>query len=549
MGSLKEWLAAGCLGLLAPSAVAQAPSPLAELNRLEGSLPANIQALVTVRHARAVRRTPAVEALRHLLSESGRLAETERAWRSLAATLNWTPEQAFDELLGRHVTFVAGGLNPGAEGWALVGGVSRATEERMRLALRPAPRAVVRGLTVLAVEDGAFELTIRNRPVGEVLAGDDGAGEGSTFMLAPAGSGHLLEEIIPLLGAGERDGNGSRLMASSGRPTAFALVRSPLADGAGAARFLAMTAAVEPGSEGFHVRLMLGRAGGPRLDPPQWSLDLLRGLEDGALLATIEVAGVSPLHAAGELLGVPFLYSPAAALEPLPGRRVALVVREHDAASRLPPGESAGSVMTRGGVTRPPAAPGRKPLTVALAVEVSDLQGSIPTTDALAAGLAPIASNPAPSDPVPVVIDALDEREVRHLPLEGAGAEPWHAVVGAEPVLRWGYTRTGVGPADRGLDPGWWVIGLEPGDARSAARAVEEARDVLGREPATGRMLPRVSAGLIRPRQVERWLSGMDPSAMGDLRPLRWIEEARWDTWVATDGAIEGEITIRMRAP
>src|SRR5262245_1101471 len=130
------WLALGCMGLTtAPAAARQAASPLDELNRLEGSLPANVQAVVTVRHAAAVRHTSAGAAFQSMLLESGRLAETERAWRALAGTLNWTPEQAFDELLGRHVTFVAGGLDPGTQGWALIGGVSRSAEERLRLAL------------------------------------------------------------------------------------------------------------------------------------------------------------------------------------------------------------------------------------------------------------------------------------------------------------------------------------------------------------------------------------------------------------------------------
>ncbi len=565
---------------LAPLALArQAPSPLDELNRLEGSLPEGVQAVVTIRNAAAARVTPAGRALEAMLRESDRFAEAGQAWRSLADSLRWSPGEAFDELLGRRVTIVARRLDPSDAGdWALIGEVSRAAEERLRLSLRPAPRAVVAGLTVLAVEDGAFELSISSRPAG------DQEPAVSTFMLAPAGSSHLLEEIIALLGRTLAPraiaADSAPIGALAERCTAFAMVRAEPGDGnPPGARSLAMTAALDPANPGaFHVRLLLSPGGGPGAgDLPEWPRSLPGPLERDALLATVGVAGLSPFEQFGRALGLPGVAPARDALDPMPGRRMAVVIREERALPTLEPADNRAPLLAELGDPggRRPMAIGRPPggildhypLSITLAVEVPDLGRTIPRTDAIAARLDPILRAEEPAPAAGVLFDVgLPDQFVRHTPLEPSTAEAWRGVLGDGPVVRWGYTRSPPraaptrgsrdfrGPSNP--DPGWWIIGLEPGDGGGGgeparARTVEQARSALSqaRPDAGADPRRRVSVGAVRPRDIERWLSAMDPALTPRIAPLRWIDSAHWDTWLTGYNAIEGEITIRMHAP
>ncbi len=569
------------IAALAPLALArQAPSPLDELNRLEGSLPEGVQAVVTIRNAAAGRVTPAGRALGAMLRESDRFAEAGQAWRALADSLRWSPGEAFDELLGRRVTIAARRLDPSDAGdWALIGEVSRAAEERLRLSLRPAPRAVVAGLTVLAVEDGAFELSISSRSAG------DQEPPVSTFMLAPAGSSHLLEEVIALLGRTLRPGTiaaGSAPTIPVERCTAFAMVRAEPGDGNPPGRSLAMTAALDPANTGaFHVRLLLSSGGGPGAgDLPEWPRSLPGPLERDALLATVGVAGLSPFEQFGQMLGLPGVSPARDALDPMPGRRIAVVIREEralptlDAADNRAPlladlGDPGGRRPTVIGAHRHPTGGilGHRPLSITLAVEIPDLGRTIPRTDALAARLDPILRAEEASPVDPVLFDlGLPDQFVRHAALEPPTAEAWRGVLGEAPVVRWGYTRSPApavsargardfrGPSNP--DPGWWIIGLEPGDGEGGseparARTVEQARSVLSqaRPDAGADARRRVSVGAIRPRDIERWLTAMDPALSPRIAPLRWIDSAHWDTWLTGYNAIEGEITIRMHPP
>lgn len=244
-------IAAGVLP--AAWAAAPAPRPADELARLAADLPPGVEIVFALHNAAAARSTTAGRATAALLDELGVLRETRGAWRGLAETLGWSPGRAFDELLGRRVTFVGRGLRDGRPAqWAVIGGVSRTAEQRLRSRLRPVPRDIVAGRTVLSVEDGAFELVLMPDAGGDT-------GESATFVLAPAGSSSLLAELIPR--ASETLGRGSP--RGTTEPRAMLVVRGPTVGSEDA--FLAVTAASGGAGRGeaVHVRLLASAPGVP----------------------------------------------------------------------------------------------------------------------------------------------------------------------------------------------------------------------------------------------------------------------------------------------
>lgn len=244
-------------GLLPSAADAQAPRPSEELARLDAVMPTGVEIVFAVHDAAAARSTAAGRAAATLLEELGALDETRGAWHGLAQTLGWSPRQAFDELLGRRVTFVGRGMRAGRPAeWAVIGVVSEAAALRLRSRLRPVPRGIVSGRTVLSVEDGAFEL---------VLAADRGgdADASTTFVLAPAESATLLAELIPFVRASPI---GEAAARGSNEPRAVLVVRGPAMGSEGS--FIAVTAVLSRADRaaGVQVRLLASTPGGP--EPP-----------------------------------------------------------------------------------------------------------------------------------------------------------------------------------------------------------------------------------------------------------------------------------------
>src|SRR5690606_35433411 len=131
------------------------------VDQVLAGVPADYEALIIINDAKRQRLSSAGRSLAALVDELEIAPNTLQAWRNLAAVLDWTGDQAFDELLGRKAALVIRRLDgPGDPEWALVTEVSIDTERRLIQRLKAAPRGRLHGLAVLAVEDGRYELVI-----------------------------------------------------------------------------------------------------------------------------------------------------------------------------------------------------------------------------------------------------------------------------------------------------------------------------------------------------------------------------------------------------
>ena len=510
----------------------QAPDPADELARIEAAVPADAEVVVTLHSGAAARRTPAGRAAAAMVTELVGEAETGRTWAGLAGVLGWSPEEAFDELLGRHVTLVVRGAKDGDGAWGLMGMVSREAEDRLRSKLNPVPREVVGGTTVLSIESGKYRMAICTRE----------GGASSTYALAPAGAAGLLDELIHRLAAGPT-GAPKPLPA---RGCVAVVIRRPPAV-AGPPFCLTLTAALDAPATGMDVRMECAGVSDPGLDAvTPWSDAAIRALSDGAFLATMGVVGLSPFQSAADIIGIPRVDLAPAGMDQLLGQRVALIVREAPSGQLAPAppsrmvqaaGDGFEGVLTAAGAAR-------RPLSITLAIETLDLARSIPRADALAVRFT------QPELGAGVELAAFDDgagaTRVRALPLTGPAVQDWAPVAGDEPVLRWAFARD-VAARGAGSERGWWIVGLTP--AGPAARGVESVRAALLRSGADASDLRRISAGFVRPRAIERWAVSVDPRFAPFVRALRRVESVRWDAWLGDDGGIEGRATVRWDVP
>lgn len=509
------------------------------------ALPADVDAVVVVADAARQRTGGAGAALAELIGESKLFDDTVRAWRNLAAVLDWPADRAFDELLGRRVTVVIDGLADGEPfRWALLSEVTPAAEARLRERLKPAPRGIVAGLPVLAVEDGRYELAISRRK-GTSLILLAQAGEASLFdRLVPVLSGRASG---PLLGQSEAMKTAAELCAGD----VFVLYRPPLERAGEAPGFAAVSATLN--GDGWTARLIStpgviwasSGADFSALEP--WSDAAFEALSRDAMIATMGVLGqATPSWRTvldGQLWTAPLGFADPGEMAKLLGQRGMFVVR----ATPAPPDAR----------QRKQERPSER-LSVVLGLETTDAAAMAVAGDRIIASVIPLLEagciGGEPGAPGPQYDGAMPEA-VRIVTLEGEFAEAMGSAFGPTPVLSWGYCfaggaapppllmKLGAEPTKASAPcPGWWVMALSPADAPAAllgCQALEQA-------PADRDAAPRVSRGVIRPGMIERWMAEVDPTFLGPLRPFRWIDSVDWDARVRPDGTIAAEIEVRM---
>jgi hypothetical protein len=537
-------------------------------------LPSDYEAVFVVSDAARQRQSPAGRTLGRMLEESSLMPDTVRAWRGLAAVLDWTGEQAFDELLGRKVTIVMRGLGGDRPvDWAVLTEVTSEAERRLRQRLRAAPRGSLLGLTVLAVEDGKYELAVgRPLPAGP---GDD-AEATTTVLLAPGGGSGLFTQLAPSLIS--RSGLAAPASAwRVGRPERDCDVvlmlrqRAPEATGAAESwRFLAVTGTLERDGWDAHLACSPGliweRPIGLATIAP-WSDAAAKALERDAVVAIMGVAGGSPMAGARLVPGLADLI-PALPLAMSPdGRRIAIVARMNAARERRDQRAAAEDNRPRIGAdararpAEPPAMPrwGADDLCVTLAMEGEDAGASITgqADSAVARLFAWLGSGEDRSDgaAMRLGIDG-DDQAFRTVPLDDSvPMEPRIAArimrfFGEEPWLTWGgrttlTRREGAMAAGYASGPqvrrGWWAISLAPSGGSSAERDAGVLSSTTGTNAR-----PRLSVGMLRPAALYRWLAGRDVEAAAALAPLRRVDTLRWDAWLRDDGTVEGVASLRL---
>lgn len=561
MAFLQRVLIVGLMCCCARGARAQdAPGPAKDLYAEVARAPGDANVVLALDGGAAIRDTPAGRTARLILQGTLGLDQTGRSWMKLAAQLDLTPEEAFDRLLGTRLVFVERFGPRGEASWAMRSSIDRATDDLLRARLKPAPRKIEKGLTILSIEHGAFWLAAIS------------TGDRADILLGPSDAPGLFDEMAASMAADARASRARRVPGGAGRlgdrpffadvrglggtPNALLVVRWGEAAPPQEEGWLACAIRPHPGAIDAGFIATFGERRGEWPDAA-WSRRAFDELSRDAFFAMME-------------LDVPIRS------EWKPWRAIA------DQLPKLPP-EIAGGGNDRGlaGARRFSAIfPGEGFVVSPLfALETTD------TTRLAAAGdrfigemlewlrarvepRQPGADPPAqaqrdnelaPAGPRPMMDfegefpDAL--RTVDMTPRLGAlasilaPAAASGAVDGA--VLAWTYRRGGAVAPDH--DAGWWTVGcgekLVEHAAQILARCGNSARE--GADiPLAERPLPWVSLGVVRPAALVSMIQKRGVSVPADANPLlraaKTIPILRWEAMRGPKDSVIGFATVEI---
>lgn len=446
-------IVAVCIVGAAPHAAAQ-PAPRAAEARdtrwLDAKLPsfealrvipADADAVVACRSLASVRATAMGEVARAAL-ETPALGKVREGWIDLSRAVGLEPEAAFDAILGERVVLALRRTDSPLPDWTIQASVDAKTEQLLRRQLKVAPRTIVAGQTLYAVERGALELSVAR-------SADRAAP--ARIVLAPAGS-RLFEDIV----RGGPEGARSVLDTPMGRSLADApqgdiIVLARLRERADA--WGSLVGSVGPASFTAVVRGSLTHAKEGDASCPGWSEAQAREIARDAAVAVFDTRA-SALAEIGDVLG-----------EALPEHLLALF-------------EQSDALTGREAMLLVPGASGAP--TLVAGVELTDMdEGARLGDDAMDAMLEMVGVEPRRFGGVaPTAVRRVD----------GPGAS-----------LAWGYSPVEGGPR------AWWIhttdpeqlatarvafAGAEPDDRGVHAAAFVRPSRLLGMLRAAGAPLP-----------------------------------------------------------
>ncbi len=532
-------LSAIALAVLSPVASA---SQDPDVDRVLDMLPVRADAAVVVRDAARLRGTPSGAALARLVADAGTLDRTRGAWSGLSRSLGWTDAKAFDEILGTRVIVVLRDPRGDAPEWALLTQVTPDTERRLRQRLAAMPRGNIAGLAVLGVEDGAYEIM-----VGPAKVIDTPRGERSvvTIVLGPRDSA-LVVELAPSLRRGLFS-----VGATGGAEIAAAIrERSP----GGEPR--RMTLSARTTAAGWNASIVASPGAiSVTQKSHSWSDAAFQSLERGSLMAVMgAVDAQRPFSAALRAAGLESLdIVPALPEGSADAVECTAIVLKH--VGPLPPRSTvlmADSPDRAGPAAVTPRDPALRPTRLALtyAVRSRDTRAMVLQGDrAIASCVAALQSGDSPAD------HRAFEMTIPELPARGLllsellldcpeVLEPLVESFGPEPTLRWGMcTVGGLWGINSVPGPGWWSATLAPAGVISADQVASAL--AIGE---SGERRPRISTGMMRPAALLTCVGPMASDFLAPLRPLRGIEQLRWDAWVRPDGAVQCDVSLRIAA-
>lgn len=492
-------------------------------------LPRSAELIVVVDNAAEVRHAGLVQVVRSVL---GPMPELEKTWAGLSRDLGWAPDETFDRLLGTRVVLVARGVREGGEAdeWALISDISLGTDQRLVKRLEAAPKDIIAGYQLLAVEGGRYKLALHRR------RGADGE-MGSTAVLGPAEAPGLLAELISVVAE-----QGPAAMA--GTPACEAVL------GMGPASAVLLQR--DPGPRGWEdytaVSLRRERAGlwvaGLAVRDAALREDLLRlprtgsrafeALAEGALAAAMEARlpdeaggdGSRPVATLLRTLGVPH------ELRVQLGAEQAAVVRA--VGPRAEGGEAA-----QGGVA------------VAMAMQVRDVAETAVLADRYLAALCGAVDPESGAAPQ---FGGVAPAALRVVPISPRAKmlRPLVGTAGGEMV--WVIAPEHAGKKDAGRG-GWWVLGAGPSadgsdaSARGTASVVRSLASCVAagsgaEEPGARRWLTR---GVVRPAALAAALPGSVWPEMGAA--VQTVGLLRWEALVTDEGEIRGRLAIERAEP
>ncbi|TVR99665.1 MAG: hypothetical protein EA423_12265 [Phycisphaerales bacterium] len=127
-------------------------------------------------------------AMAKVLGAPGRLEQTRKAWARLAEALGVEEQELTESFFGGRSMLVVVEAEPEPV-WALLAEVEGGLPRKMIRSLKAAPRDIREGVPVLSLERGRYIMAARR---------DRETGRGS-MLIAPRGSEHLFDRLIPVL--------------------------------------------------------------------------------------------------------------------------------------------------------------------------------------------------------------------------------------------------------------------------------------------------------------------------------------------------------------
>ncbi|MEZ6241912.1 MAG: hypothetical protein R3B57_02615 [Phycisphaerales bacterium] len=435
-------------------------------------------------------------------------------------------QEAFDELLGRRVMFVARGFHtPEPDGgeapphWAVVTSISPRGEKLVRDRLRPAPRAKIAGQPILAAEHGRFLLALVERL-------DDRAKPTTELILCPDESAALLEDLVL-----------TRVDAVKGAPRPvlgtqkeFALTRQlPPGDVLAAVRMLS------PGASKTFV------AGSASSTERGWRLSL--AFEAPSWCDASKDRSINPAAMAALQDGALALIADSLPPPPSPEGTPETIVWPMQLAL---PGDLA-AILTDRTVLRLDRAPqgAGAPLRLVIASETPDGPDRAAAVDRAISSI--LESHDAAQAPEGM-IEGEFPRAVRTRRI----TLPFQTPLGSDILASW---CLGFAPGDRGAEPTWWAMGLSPGaaDSASASEATRLVASCLAGAPSAPEA--PIAVGVVRPRSLYEAISGQPWALIPPTPALRWMELVRWRFFAPPrgdgpdrDGLVRGQVDIEMNA-
>ena len=293
-------LAMAMLGVGAPhAALAQSRAKVSVAAKVEhartapeylASLPDDVDAVVALRSLSRLR-TTSVGGFAIDILDADAFTPVREGWVDLSRAIGLTPEGAFDAVLGDRVVLAIRRTDAQFPDWAIQTSVSAKTEQLLRKQLKVAPRTIIAGQTLYAVERGALELTVARAAEGSASA---------RVVLAPAGS-RLFEDIV----RGRAKGAPSVVDTPMGRtvfdaPSGDVFVLARLRERTDA--WAALVGRVGDDSFSAEVRGSLSHDDDELGACAGWDSDQVKALSSGALVGVFD-SRASALAEIGDVIG------------------------------------------------------------------------------------------------------------------------------------------------------------------------------------------------------------------------------------------------------
>ncbi|MCB9844610.1 MAG: hypothetical protein H6811_01290 [Phycisphaeraceae bacterium] len=473
---------------------------------IAAAFPSSVELALVAANLADQRTTPAGRAMLQAWQIFDADGGLTRAWAELAEILRLEPGRAFDELIGDRVALLVEGFQTEQPRWVVIARVSKQTEGLVRSRLRASPRQIKRGVRILSLERGAFELAVSS---GQWIAERN---DRAVMALAPTHSRDLLERLVPLL-AGEglkgsyREQAGFTALAQDATGTAMAVIRPDVAAGP-------LILWATPSGDEWTVSIRTDASLATRwgLHAGEYSRRTCATWRSLGQDTALALEGVPPM-----LPGIVWSMMP----EPIAQARAAMDEPSGGQGQRRVLAVSIGEGPLD-----------RAPLRATLGREVDSIDRFAPEADRAAQRLVTGLGGSGDT----ANFGGLFPGAVRDVQFTRQG------VAG----VSWACVRTDA--AETG-DPGWWLVDVVVRSGPGLQTSSERIGQVADALAAGSAPVDRASlcSGVARPQRLLGLAANLPTSVRSALMPLAVLarlDTIRWSAWWEPDGGVRGEFRL-----